>query len=67
MILTAAIGTNWVTTLRMSTVHVGDLGSFVTVQLDYRSPTWSGSACMRFGWLAAVKQTNKPISKWRPM
>ena len=34
-VLTAAIGTNWVTTLRISTVHVGDLGSYVTVQLNY--------------------------------
>ena len=50
-VLTAAIGTNWVTTLRISTVHVGDLGSYVTVQLNYRSLPRSGSACFAF-WLA---------------
>ena len=35
----------------MSNVHVGDLGSYVTVQLGYRSLTRSGSACFAF-WLA---------------
>ena len=50
-VLTAAMGTNWVTTLCLSTVHVGNLGSYVTVQLGYRSLTLSGSACFAF-WLA---------------
>ena len=50
-VLTAAMGTNWVTTLCLSTVHVGNLGSYVTVQLGYRSLTRSGSACFAF-WLA---------------
>ena len=35
----------------MSTVDVGDLGSYVYVQLGYRSLTRSGSACFAF-WLA---------------
>ena len=50
-VVTGAIGTNWVMTLRMSTVHVGDLGSYITIQLGYRSLTRRGSACFAF-WLA---------------
>ena len=50
-ILTAAICTNWLTTLCMSTVHVSDLGSQITIQLSNCSWTRSGSACFAF-WLA---------------
>ena len=50
-VLTAALCTNWVTTLCISTIHLGDFGSFVTIQLRDCSLTWSGSA---FGWRAAA-------------
>ena len=51
MVSTAAICTNWVITLCMSTVYVSDLGNYITVQLSDRSWTRSGSACFAF-WLA---------------
>ena len=51
-VLTAAIGTNWVMTLCMSTVHVGNLGKYLTVQLSGCSLTLSGSACFATFWLA---------------
>ena len=49
-VLTAAICRNWVTTLyiMMSTVHVGDLGSYINVQLNDSSLTRSGAACFAF-------------------
>ena len=52
-ILTAAICTNWLTTLCMSTVHVSDLGSQITIQLS-NSSAGVDLLVLRFGWRTAV-------------
>ena len=57
-VLSAAICTNWVTTLCMS-IDVSDLGSIITVQLSNHSLTWSGSACFAF-WLAGSCERSRP-------